>query len=142
EQLAHRPVQQVVDWLRERFDVVLMDTGPVLGSLEAGLAVGLADQVLLVTPRGQAERLAQASITRLRRLGATNIGLVFNRADTTDLKQSLSAASIGAPSLRQTQRKITERRLDQDASIVGSIPPPMESDPQPRRRAAEDGTGP
>lgn len=140
EQLAHRPVQQVIDWLRERFDVVLMDTGPVLGSLEASLTVGMADQVLLVVPRGQAERLCQASITRLRRLGANNIGLVFNRADTADLKQSLSAASIGAPSLRQTQRKITERRLDQDASIVGSIPPP--ADVTPHRRAAEDGTGP
>jgi Mrp family chromosome partitioning ATPase len=140
EQLAHRPIQQVIDWLRERFDVVLMDTGPVFGSLEAGLAVGLADQVLLVVPRGQPERLARAAVTRLRRLGADNIGLVFNRADTTDLKQSLSAASIGAPSLRQTQRRIHERRLDQDASIVGSIPPPI---PQARdRRAAEDGTGP
>ncbi|MEL6796883.1 MAG: AAA family ATPase, partial [Planctomycetota bacterium] len=98
EQLAHRPIQQVTDWLRERFDIVIMDTGPVLGSLEAGLAVGLADQVLLVIPRGQPERLATAAITRLRRLGGDNIGLVFNRADTTDLKQSLSAASIGAPS--------------------------------------------
>ena len=144
EQLAHRPVQQVTDCLRERFDIVIMDTGPVLGSLEAGLAVGLADQVLLVIPRGQPERLATAAITRLRRLGGDNIGLVFNRADTTDLKQSLSAASIGAPSLRQTQRKIHERRLDQDASIVGSIPPPKvnaDADASPPRRAAEDGTG-
>ncbi|MEL6498771.1 MAG: AAA family ATPase [Planctomycetota bacterium] len=145
EQLAHRPIQQVTDWLRERFDIVIMDTGPVLGSLEAGLAVGLTDQVLLVVPRGQPERLATAAITRLRRLGGDNIGLVFNRADTIDLKQSLSAASIGAPSLRQTQRKIHERRLDQDASIVGSIPPPQMSQATdaspPPRRAAEDGTG-
>ncbi len=141
EQLAHRPVQQVIDWLRERFDVVLIDTGPVLGSLEAGLTVGLADQILLVIPRGQSERLSRAAVTRLRRLGASNIGLVFNRADTTDLKQSLSAASIGAPSLRQTQRRIHERRLDQDASIVGSIPPPPTEDIA-ERRAAEDGTGP
>ncbi|MEO1583863.1 MAG: AAA family ATPase [Planctomycetota bacterium] len=140
EQLAHRPIQQVADWLRERFDVVIMDTGPVLGSLEAGLAVGVADQVLLVVPRGQSDKIAKASVTRLRRLGADNIGLVFNRADTGDLKQSLSAASIGAPSLQQTQRRIHERRLDQDASIVGSIPPPAR--PAQERRAAEDGTGP
>ena len=95
-------------------------------------------------PRTTLLALATAAITRLRRLGGDNIGLVFNRADTTDLKQSLSAASIGAPSLRQTQRKIHERRRDQDASIVGCSPPPKvnaEADASPPRRAAEDGTG-
>lgn len=139
EQLAHRPVQQIIDWLRERFDVVIIDTGPVLGSLEAGLTVSMADYTLLIVPRGQPDRLAKAAVTRLERLGAKRIGLVFNRADTLDLKQSLSAASIGAPSMQTLSRRVPERRLDEDASIVGSIPPPsIDEEPAPK---AEDGTG-
>ncbi|MEM9165704.1 MAG: hypothetical protein AAGB48_01630 [Planctomycetota bacterium] len=146
EQLAHRPVQQVIEWLRERFDIVLIDSGPVLGSLEAGLCAPAADQVLLVVPRGQPDRRAKAAVGRLERLGAQRIGLVFNRALTIDLKQSISAASIGAPSTPRPVRRPAERRLDDDASIAGSIPPPSDASAAAGQRpphqppAAEGGT--
>lgn len=140
EQLASRPIQQVIDWLRERFDVILMDTGPVLGSLEAGIVTAAADQVLLVVARGQADAVVQAAVSRLERLGVRSTGLVFNRADPEDLRRSLSAASVGAPSMHQMPRRQGERSLDMDRSIVGSIPPP-----KPERvgtlDAAEDETG-
>lgn len=125
EQLASRPIQQVIDWLRERFDVILMDTGPVLGSLEAGIVTAAADQVLLVVARGQSDNVVQAAVARLERLGVRSTGLVFNRADPEDLRRSLSAASVGAPSMHQMPRsRQGERSLDADRSIVGSIPPP------------------
>jgi len=123
EQLASRPIQQVIDWLRERFDVILIDTGPVLGSLEAGIVTSAADQVLLVVARGQADSVVQAAVARLERLGVRSTGLVFNRADPEDLRKSLSAASVGAPSMHQMPRRAGERSLDMDRSIVGSIPP-------------------
>lgn len=122
EQLASRPIQQVIDWLRERFDVILIDTGPVLGSLEAGIVTAAADQVLLVVARGQSDNVVQAAVSRLERLGVLSTGLVFNRADPEDLRRSLSAASVGAPSMHQIPRKAGERSLDMDRSIVGSIP--------------------
>lgn len=122
EQLASRPIQQVIDWLRERFDVILIDTGPVLGSLEAGIVTAAADQVLLVVARGQTDNVVQAAVSRLERLGVLSTGLVFNRADPEDLRRSLSAASVGAPSMHQIPRKSGERSLDMDRSIVGSIP--------------------
>lgn len=122
EQLASRPIQQVIDWLRERFDVILVDTGPVLGSLEAGIVTAAADQVLLVVARGQSDNVVQAAVSRLERLGVLSTGLVFNRADPEDLRRSLSAASVGAPSMHQIPRKAGERSLDMDRSIVGSIP--------------------
>ncbi|RNC80764.1 MAG: hypothetical protein ED559_02865 [Phycisphaera sp.] len=122
EQLASRPIQQVIDWLRERFDVILVDTGPVLGSLEAGIVTAAADQVLLVVARGQSDNVVQAAVSRLERLGVLSTGLVFNRADPEDLRRSLSAASVGAPSMHQIPRKTGERSLDMDRSIVGSIP--------------------
>jgi succinoglycan biosynthesis transport protein ExoP len=122
EQLANRPIQQVIDWLRERFDVILVDTGPVLGSLEAGIVTAAADQVLLVVARGQSDNIVQAAVGRLDRLGVRSTGIVFNRADPEDLRRSLSAASVGAPSMHQMPRKSGEQSLDLDRTIVGSIP--------------------
>ena len=141
EQLASRPIQQVIDWLRERFDVILMDTGPVLGSLEAGIVTAAADQVLLVVARGQADAVVQAAVSRLERLGVRSTGLVFNRADPEDLRRSLSAASVGAPSMHQIPRRAGEQSLDMDRSIVGSIPPPPKTDRVGSLDAAEDETG-
>lgn len=140
EQLASRPILQVIDWLRERFDVILMDTGPVLGSLEAGIVTAAADQVLLVVARGQADVVVQAAVSRLERLGVRSSGLVFNRADPEDLRRSLSAASVGAPSMHQMPRKTGEHSLDMDRSIVGSIPPPK-ADRVGSLDEAEDETG-
>lgn len=140
EQLASRPIQQVIDWLRERFDVILMDTGPVLGSLEAGIVTAAADQVLLVVARGQADAVVQAAVSRLERLGVRSTGLVFNRADPEDLRRSLSAASVGAPSMHQMPRRTGEQSLDMDRSIVGSIPAPK-TDRIGTLDPAEDETG-
>jgi len=149
EQLASRPIQQVIDWLRERFDVILIDTGPVLGSLEAGIVTAAADQVLLVVARGQSDNIVQAAVGRLERLGVRSTGIVFNRADPNDLRKSLSAASVGAPSMHQIQRMSGEQSLDMDRSIVGSIPTPapspMRENSAPQGRAGtlktEDETG-
>ncbi|GAB5496857.1 MAG: hypothetical protein Phyf2KO_19370 [Phycisphaerales bacterium] len=140
EQLASRPIQQVIDWLRERFDVILIDTGPVLGSLEAGIVTAAADQVLLVVARGQSDNVVQAAVSRLERLGVLSTGLVFNRADPEDLRRSLSAASVGAPSMHQVPRKAGERSLDTDRSIVGSIPASNEERVGTLKQA-EDETG-
>ena len=117
-----------------------MDTGPVLGSLEAGIVTAAADQVLLVVARGQADVVVQAAVSRLERLGVRSSGLVFNRADPEDLRRSLSAASVGAPSMHQMPRKTGEHSLDMDRSIVGSIPPPK-ADRVGSLDEAEDETG-
>lgn len=139
EQLANRPIQQVIDWLRERFDVILIDTGPVLGSLEAGIVTAAADQVLLVVARGQSDNIVQAAVGRLERLGVRSTGIVFNRADPEDLRKSLSAASVGAPSMHQIPRRSGEQSLDMDRSIVGSIP--QSRDERVGSLKAEDETG-
>ena len=96
--------------------------------------------MLLVVARGQADNVVQAAVSRLERLGVRSTGLVFNRADPEDLRRSLSAASVGAPSMHQIPRKQGERSLDLDRSIVGSIPPPKE-DRIGTLDKAEDETG-
>lgn len=97
--LSEGNVKPVLDALRERFDIVLIDTGPILGSLEANIVSALSDRVVLTVSRGQHTRLAQAALERLHRLGGVCAGLVFNRAAPVDFRSSVSHASIRSSSL-------------------------------------------
>lgn len=86
-------VQRLLRVARERYDVVLLDTGPILGSIEAAAMVPAVDQMLLVVPRGLESRLLKMSTDRLRDLNARSIGLVFNRATNVDFNRSFAPTS-------------------------------------------------
>lgn len=79
---------------REAFDIVVVDTGPILGSLEAQLITGLVDGVVLAVGRGQQRSQTQRAIEQLSRLNARLLGLVFNRAQAGDFKRAVSSASV------------------------------------------------
>lgn len=80
--------------LRARFDVIIIDTGPILGSLEANIASASADGTLLVVGRGQSSRLVKAAVSHLRSLGARVRGIVFNRAGSADFRHSTVSGSF------------------------------------------------
>lgn len=77
------PLQQV-------FQAIVIDTGPILGSLEAQSVAAVADEVMLVITRGREVRQVKLAIDRLHRLGAKKIGVVFNRATRHDIERSTS----------------------------------------------------
>ena len=87
--------------MREKYDTIIVDTGPILGSLEANIAASVADGVILVVGRGvQSGRIREAT-DHLVQLGARLVGMVFNRAYSTDFNQS-SIASVSLRSMRTT----------------------------------------
>lgn len=98
EQLSSQAMEDLLASLRTRYDAVVIDTGPILGSLEANAVVPHTDQVVLVVSRGQNTRLVKVAIDRLHRFHAGRIGLVFNRATRADIERSTSAASISVRS--------------------------------------------
>jgi Mrp family chromosome partitioning ATPase len=73
---------------RERYDAVVIDTGPVLGSIEAAFATASADDVVVVLPRGELRSVAESALQRLRQLGVRIAGVVFNRALVKDVAHS------------------------------------------------------
>jgi Mrp family chromosome partitioning ATPase len=93
-QLSAGLMAPLLDRLRKNFDVVIIDTGPILGSLEANLLARLADRVLMVVSRGQSPKSVRAALQQVHRLGATCAGLVFNRAMAQDFEHSTSAGSL------------------------------------------------
>ncbi|HBS29685.1 MAG TPA: hypothetical protein DEB06_09610, partial [Phycisphaerales bacterium] len=100
ERLSEAHIEVTIASLRDRFDTIVVDTGPILGSLEADIVCAMADRVVVAIKRGQAPNLVKASLSRLRHLGARSIGLVFNRATLQDMTKSISHVSIHSQSIR------------------------------------------
>ncbi len=92
--LSPQVVRDLVARAREQFDIILIDTGPVPGSLEASAAATAADGVILVVSRGEHRPLVEKSLRYLQDLGARLSGMVFNRAGTRDVDAATSTTRI------------------------------------------------
>lgn len=92
--LSPESVRRVIAEAREKFDVVIVDTGPILGSIEASLVTAAADGVVLALGRGQARPQAERAIDHLANVGATLMGVVFNRAQAGDFRRAVTSASV------------------------------------------------
>jgi tyrosine-protein kinase Etk/Wzc len=65
--------------LKERYDLVVLDTPPVLATADAGILGSLTDGVLLVVRAGQTDRsAAQRATAQLASSGARVLGVVLN----------------------------------------------------------------
>jgi Mrp family chromosome partitioning ATPase len=87
-------VRGLLDFCRQRYEIVMVDTGPVLGSLEANYVCSVADGVVLVVGRGQSRTHVQRAIETLGSLKARVMGVVFNRAEASDFLRSATSASF------------------------------------------------
>lgn len=88
-------VRRVLDEARSQFDIILIDTGPVPGSLEASQVAAEADGVIMVVSRGEQRDAAERALEHLSAIGARVSGLVFNRAEGWDVRavsQSVSTS--------------------------------------------------
>jgi polysaccharide biosynthesis transport protein len=92
--LSPAAVRRILDQAREEFDIVIVDTGPVLGSIEASLVCAEADGVVLAIGRGQHRGVADRAISHLNSIGARLVGVVFNRAQTSDFRRMMASTSI------------------------------------------------
>src|SRR5690606_32405068 len=81
-----------------QYDVVLIDTGPILGSIEASMAASEADDVVLVVSRGDQKSTVFKSLDSLRSINAHMAGIVFNHASADDVQRSSYASVASGPS--------------------------------------------
>lgn len=96
--LSPENVRRFIADLRDRADVVIIDTGPILGSLESVLSCAAADGAVLVVGRGTSRATVQAARTQLKDLKAELLGVVFNGATVADaLRSGSSSRSLSAP---------------------------------------------
>jgi Mrp family chromosome partitioning ATPase/uncharacterized protein involved in exopolysaccharide biosynthesis len=109
--LSPRKLRQLVQTAKKHFDVVLVDTGPVLGSLEAQMVSGQVDGVVIVVSRGAQREMAARALDRLNNAGARTIGFVFNRANEADANHASSASQGSIRSYRESSSGMLHRSL-------------------------------
>lgn len=120
-QLSPYAMRAIVDAARREYDAVLIDTGPVLGSLEASIVAAEADKVLMVLSRGESQTLAQKSISKVQSIGARIAGVVFNRATIEDIEVS-GYSSTRTNSAGSSRRPVSVKTMTmEDGVAVGPI---------------------
>ena len=92
--LSPAAVRRVVNEARQRFDVILLDAGPIPSTVETSMVAAEADDVVLVVSRGDQRTHAENAIAFLESIGAHIAGLVFNRAAAGDVARSVHALSV------------------------------------------------
>ncbi|MEM1212095.1 MAG: AAA family ATPase [Planctomycetota bacterium] len=103
--LSPESLRSIVEQGRKEFDVVLIDTGPALGSLEASMVASAADGVIFVVSRGDSKSLTTKSINHLKDVGAKLLGVVFNHANAVDLKDGSYGSVVSQRSIEATPRE-------------------------------------
>jgi capsular exopolysaccharide synthesis family protein len=77
--LSGTRMRALLQELREEYDIIVLDTPPVLATADAGIVASLTDGVLLVVRAGTTDRnAAQRACQQLANVGARVIGTVLN----------------------------------------------------------------
>jgi capsular exopolysaccharide synthesis family protein len=85
-------LQAILAEARRYFRVIIIDSGPILGSLEAAVVAQEADGVVFTITRGQQRELVQRALRRLGALGTQIVGFIFNRAKSEDFHRTAYAS--------------------------------------------------
>ena len=105
--LSPQALRRLIEEAEQHYEVILIDTGPVLGSIEASLVCAASDAVILTVSRGQQRPMVERSLGHLAAIGARLAGVVFNRAQAQDFERSISGVSmrsVGVPALPRGAR--------------------------------------
>ncbi len=77
--LSSTRMRVLLSELQEQFDIIVLDTPPVLATADAGIVASLTDGVLLVVRAGTTDRnAAQRAYQQLANVGARVVGTVLN----------------------------------------------------------------
>ena len=86
--IAPAALHRVIQAARQRYDVVLIDSGPILGAVDATLAAAAADATLLIFSRNDRKALVDKAISAFDHIDGSLAGVVFNRALQRDIVRS------------------------------------------------------
>ena len=89
-------LRRVIEALREQFDMIIIDTGPMTASIEALPVASVCDGIVLTLRRGRSRARMEECIDDIRGVGADYLGVVLNNASRRDCEQygSTSRTSV------------------------------------------------
>lgn len=113
--LSPTVIRRIVETFRDKYDTVLIDSGPILGSIEAGFLAPATDGMLMVVGRGQLRPLVKRAVDQIQSVGGQVIATVFNRASMVELRQSASSMSVHFS--RQASRQAAEQAVSPNRGV-------------------------
>ncbi len=96
ETLRRADLQLLFDSIRDAFDIIIVDTGPMLGSLESTPVTASADGVVLSVRRGRSRDRLDECLQRLKAVGTSCLGVILNCAVRSQCDRYVSEASLAA----------------------------------------------
>ncbi len=104
-------VARLVREAKKHFDVILLDCGPILGSIETTPVASAADATILTVSRNQNKETINKAAKHLNDVGATVAGIVFNRAGSADFDRSVAGMNYrsSAAAMPDRSRKTKSR---------------------------------
>ena len=106
ESIRAREMRSLVEGLRGTFDVVILDGGPMPGSIESIPVTASVDGVVIVTKRGRQKAQLDACVEALEDAGARVFGVVLNRARPSDCERMVSASAVSLPVAEGRRRRL------------------------------------
>ena len=89
ELLRSEALRQLIEYLRTKYDIIILDTPPVLALADAAILSKYADSVLLVVSAGIVDMTSlELSIKNLNMVNANIIGVVMNNIKVGDHRNS------------------------------------------------------
>lgn len=85
-------VEELFAELRGKFDFIIIDTGPLSGSIESIPIAGSVDGVILALRKGRSRVPLKRCVKDLHELNAPYLGVVLNYADKSDYKDISSVS--------------------------------------------------
>ena len=114
--------RELIDRASRCFDVVIVDTGPILGSLEVSVVASQMDAMVLAVARGDSKSIVRKALMQLSVVGTRVAGMVFNRASHRDV---IAFSSHGSSSSRSTRSgsdgPVVEHRDVPEAQKLGPV---------------------
>ncbi len=107
--------KRVLTSLRERFDVILVDSDPLATGLGASVLAAQTDGVVVTFSRDQEQPVAQRAVRLIETLGGRLCGAVFNRAPACDFPAAMHRAAQAAAS------RVLPERLNRFGPLISAL---------------------
>lgn len=126
EHMPLSAIKSLLGDLRGQYDLILVDTGPLSGSVESTPIAGAVDGVLLTLRKGRSRLPLRRCVQELRDLGAPYLGVVLNYADKSDYRHFSSTSKSIDELLREeasgerARNPLTERIAHKTGSGLGN----------------------
>jgi succinoglycan biosynthesis transport protein ExoP len=114
--MSRSAMTALIDRLRDSYEMILIDSGPVPGPTDSSIMAASTDGVVMVASRGEQLSVMRQAVQHLELIQAPLVGLVFNRARTRDFERSAHSSVSSSSRSGYSSTSRTAGLTEQDCS--------------------------